>query len=40
MWIHHSLWIDCDPLPVPPAPFGTTAFWRWQSALTLARRAA
>ena len=38
MWIHSILW-ERDPLPVPPAPFGTMAFWRWWSALVLAERA-
>lgn len=27
-----------DPLPVPPANFGTAAYWRWLSARTLAAR--
>ena len=39
MWIHHSLWLDEDPLPVPPASFGTAAYWRWLSARTLAAKA-
>ena len=37
MWIHADLW-RVDPLPVPPAPYGTTQYWRWLSALTLAAR--
>lgn len=37
MWVHVSLW-PVDPLPMPPAPFGTTAYWRWWSAQTLANR--
>jgi hypothetical protein len=24
-----------DPMPVPPAPFGTMQYWRWKSAETL-----
>jgi hypothetical protein len=32
-----DFWV-IDPLPVPPAPFGSTAYWRWLSALTLAER--
>lgn len=35
MFIHASWWV-IDPLPIAPAPFGTTAYWRWWSALTLA----
>jgi hypothetical protein len=27
-----------DPLPVPPAPFGTTEYWRWWSAIVLAHK--
>lgn len=38
MVIHASLWFACDPLPMPPAPHGTMAYWRWWSALTLAGR--
>lgn len=37
MWTH-SLWFGMDPLPVPPATYGTTAWWRWWTALTLAAR--
>lgn len=40
MFIHDSLWLDEDPLPVPPANFGTMAYWRWHSARVLARRRA
>lgn len=36
MWA--SMWFDEDPLPVPPANFGTTLYWRWLSARTLAAR--
>lgn len=38
MWTHPDLW-DEDPLPMPPAPYGTTVYWRWQSARTLAKKA-
>jgi hypothetical protein len=31
-------WFTFDPLPVPPAPFGTMQYWRWYSALTLEAR--
>jgi hypothetical protein len=27
-----------DPLPMPPAAFGTAAYWRWLSAETLKAR--
>jgi hypothetical protein len=27
-----------DPLPTPPAPYPTAAWWRWYSALTLEMR--
>ena len=37
MWMHASLW-DIDPLPVSLAPYGSMAWWRWWSALTLAQR--
>ena len=40
MWIHASAWLDEDPLPVPPAAFGTAAYWRWTSARTLAAKEA
>lgn len=30
-----DLWLDEDPLPTPPAPYGTTAYWRWRSQQTL-----
>lgn len=40
MWIHGDLWLDEDPIVVPPALFGTAVYWRWLSARTLARRAA
>lgn len=36
MWMH-DLW-EIDPLPVPPAAFGTTAYYRWLSQQILARR--
>lgn len=36
MW-SHDLW-DIDPLPMPPAPFGTAEFWRWLSVQTLNAR--
>lgn len=38
MWMIPALWLDEDPLPVPPDVFGTTAFWRWWSARVLAQR--
>lgn len=38
MGIHPDLWLDEDPLPTPPAAYGTTAYWRWLSARTLAKR--
>jgi hypothetical protein len=38
MWMH-DIW-DEDPLPVPPAAYGTATYWRWLTARTLALRAA
>ena len=40
MWIHADCWLEMDPLPMPPAPFGTAAWWRWRSAETLKARQA
>lgn len=38
MWIVlRDFWTE-DPLPTPPANFGTAGYWRWLSARTLARR--